>query len=224
MEVYGEKPKRFTKEWWPYFWMYYKLHVIVIAFVVLSVAFALVECSMKVDYDFTVLYMGKMIFTDEQAEALTSALSEQIDDVDGDGVTRIDFTQLTVSGADENIQYDYTITQKFDIHLTSGDTALYLMSEEEVKSEFARQYTEYVFEPIENWADTAVPRSATIDHNGVPTAISLKGSTLLESLGFYTDDLYLVVRIKEDGSKDIYQTRYDAAVQAANLLIEGIAE
>ena len=37
-EKYGTIPKRFTPEWWEYFWMYYKVHTIAITLVILAVA------------------------------------------------------------------------------------------------------------------------------------------------------------------------------------------
>ena len=42
-EKYGVVPKRFTREWWDYFWMYYKWHTIAIAFVIIAVTVTIVQ-------------------------------------------------------------------------------------------------------------------------------------------------------------------------------------
>ena len=50
-EKYGVKPKIFTKEWWPYFWKYYKWHTIAILFVGGLAITWIVQCSRNVEPD-----------------------------------------------------------------------------------------------------------------------------------------------------------------------------
>ncbi len=224
MESYGTKPKRFSREWWPYFWYYYKWHTIGIAAVIIAVAVTCVQCASKEKFDFTIIYSGNRIFSEEQVDRFLAALEERLPDVDGDGVTNIDFQQLSLSGQSQNIEYDYAVQQKFDVALMSGENALYFMSEDEMLTQFARQQNEYVFVPIEDWAKSPVPKSAAVNKDGVPTGVNLENSAFLKETEFFTDDLYLAVRIKESGDKEIYQKRYDAACEAANILTEGLGE
>ena len=222
MERYGTVPKKFTKDWWPYFWDYYKWRVIGIALAIVIIVVTCVQCATREKYDFHVLYTGRMTFSDNHVETIQNALNERIEDVDGDGKTNIFFHQLKVSGDAMNAEYDYGISQRFDIEVMSGDAALFFLSEEELNKILGAEMYDYAFVPVADWAQQPVPKSETVDQNGVPTAVNLKNSPFLNAIGFYTDDLYMLVRIKVYGDDEINQKRYDAAVEAANIMIEGM--
>ena len=66
-EVYGVKPKKFTKEWWPYYWMYYKWHTIIIGFFSITTIISAVQCAMKEHYDLNVVYAGSGYYESERS-------------------------------------------------------------------------------------------------------------------------------------------------------------
>ena len=65
-EKYGVKPKIFTKEWWPYFWMYYKWHTIAILFVGVLAITWIVQCSRNVEPDLGIVCCGSMLYESEK--------------------------------------------------------------------------------------------------------------------------------------------------------------
>ena len=76
MEKYGEIPKRFTKEWWSYFWDYYKWHVIGGAVVLAMIIITAVQLMSKVAYDEIVTYIGEASYSDSAVEDIAERMSE----------------------------------------------------------------------------------------------------------------------------------------------------
>ena len=52
MEVYGEKPKRFTAKWFEYVWEYYKMHIIITLLVIVAVVYTWIAIASATKYDF----------------------------------------------------------------------------------------------------------------------------------------------------------------------------
>ena len=65
MERYGTIPKRFTKEWWDYFWYYYKWRVIFILVAVIFLAITCTQCAMRIDYDMKISYVGSNYYYEQ---------------------------------------------------------------------------------------------------------------------------------------------------------------
>ena len=59
MERYGEKPKRFTREWFEYVWEYYKIHIIVTILVIAAVVYTWVSIATRPYYDLYVCFAGE---------------------------------------------------------------------------------------------------------------------------------------------------------------------
>ena len=64
-EVYGEKPKKFTKKWWPYFWMYYKWHTISIVAIAVVIISTVMQCVTAEKYDLILTYLGRLHISQE---------------------------------------------------------------------------------------------------------------------------------------------------------------
>lgn len=69
-EFYGEKPKRFSREWWPYFWLYYKWHTIGIAVALLIITTTVVDIINRERYDLEIVYLGSQHIAEESLDKL----------------------------------------------------------------------------------------------------------------------------------------------------------
>ena len=97
MEVYGEKPKRFTSAWFEYVWEYYKIHIIVTLLVIIAVVYTWIAISSATKYDFYLCIAGDKYITDENKEDLKEVLKDKITDINGDGEINIEILDYSTS-------------------------------------------------------------------------------------------------------------------------------
>ena len=105
MEKYGTVPPKFTKEWWSYFWMYYKWHTIGITFAALAIIVTLVQCATSIKYDTSITFAQPVAYETGQLDTISNDLSEIADDITGDNEKHI-FTnslQLSILPIVENV-------------------------------------------------------------------------------------------------------------------------
>ena len=96
-EKYGTIPEKFTPEWWEYFWMYYKVYVIVGIFILITGAVTAYQLLSAPKYDITITYAGNSAFTDAVSDKIMSSLSPMCKDIDKKMVIT-DVHLLTKSG------------------------------------------------------------------------------------------------------------------------------
>lgn len=210
-EKYGTVPDKWTKEWWDYFWYYYKWRVILIAFAVLCVVFTVAQCAMREKYDLTVTYAGHMMYSEEEINRLTAGISEYIDDVDGNGEKSVFFQQLNFMDTMGSEEYDYASQSKLDLEFHNEQSFLFLYDEKELQNMLGRDYAEELYVPVSEWAQGGA--------DGLEYAVSLKDSAFLAENNIYSDDLYLVVRRNyKDDKKNVLA--WESSVRIANNLIK----
>ena len=184
MEVYGQKPKRFTKEWWEYFWDYYKLHTIAGVFLLFILVISISECAHKIDYDLQVDYISEHQISDRSVTALTELIEKNIDDINENGKNQAYVTVLDM-GEDADPQYTQAIYTKYSVEAGYTESFVFLVSKKyaDILSE------EDIFEKSENW--TSAP-----SYNGY--CISLDNCAVLKEIGIDTSDLYLgIIRLRD---------------------------
>lgn len=210
-EKYGTVPDKWTKEWWDYFWYYYKWRVILIAFAVLCVVFTVAQCAMREKYDLTVTYAGHMMYSEEEINRLTAGISEYIDDVDGNGEKSVFFQQLNFMDTMGSEEYDYASQSKLDMEFHNEQSFLFLYDGKELENMLGRDYAEELYVPVSEWAQGSA--------DGLEYAVSLKDSAFLAENNIYSDDLYLVVRRNyKDDKKNVLA--WESSVRIANNLIK----
>ena len=69
-ERYGTVPKKFTAEWWDYFWTYYKWYVITILFVVIAIGSTIYGKITEEKFDLTVTYAGNNMYSEEVCDKI----------------------------------------------------------------------------------------------------------------------------------------------------------
>ena len=154
MERYGTVPKKFTKDWWPYFWDYYKWRVIGIALAIVIIVVTCVQCATREKYDFHILYTGRMTFSDNHVETIQNALNERIEDVDGDGKTNISVKCEKKDCTGAFLCYNCVLRHFFPI----SEIANYYVNNSAICADsielicyFPHRLCEYYHKPLENW-------------------------------------------------------------------------
>lgn len=220
-EKYGKIPPRFTKAWWDYFWMYYKVHVIAIAFALILIVITVVQVVNEPKYDTTLMYAGPLAFPEEIAERITKEASPLCEDVDNNGEKSLNFYQLNMS--DDDPEYSYAMSQKLYLTLAADEIYLYALDADIASSYLEDSSSEGVFVSIDKWYNEELPDDAVISHNGIAFGVKLTECEVFKEIAKEYDadlsDTYLFMRYypREDQEKQI--EGYNAAKKLAARLV-----
>lgn len=218
-EKYGTVPPKWTKEWWEYFWDYYKWHTIITAFVIVCVAVTIVQCATREKYDITMTYAGHKIYTEEEIDRAAKGLAQYVDDVDGNGEQSIFFQQLNFMDEMGSEEYDYASQSKLDMEFYNECSFLFLYDSTETETMLNRDTASEVYIPVSEWADTMPDESLLYSKDGVPYAVKLDNSAFLEENNIYHEDLYVIIRRNySEDEKNILAN--ESSVRIANVLIK----
>ena len=184
MEVYGTKPKRFTKEWWQYFWDYYKIHTISSVLAIFVIISTVSECKKQINYDLQIDVITRNSVSQEALDILSNTAREKISDVTGNGEN-----EVYVSYIDMGIEGDPQLMEAMHtkMMIETGYTEAFIFF---VSKEYADYMSDTgVFKPASEWTSAK-------SYNGY--CIDLKGCETIENMGFDTSDLYLgIVELRE---------------------------
>lgn len=216
-EVYGVKPKMFTKEWWPYFWMYYKWHTIGIVFVVCSVAFTVGQCFMRPKVDLSVTYAGHHMFADEQSAKISYDMGEVIDDIDGDGRKNVDFQHYTFMDKPGTEEYDHAMQTKLNMEFYNDRSYIFLPDEQTLKMLTNNDYYDDLYARVEDWADKMPDESHLYKINDIAYAVKLDNSAYLRELGT-TAEMYIMLK-RDTKDDELEKAAYRESKKIANKLI-----
>lgn len=223
MEKYGTIPPRFTKEWWAYFWEYYKWHTIATAFVLLVVIVTLVQCATKTVYDMTITYAGNSALSDEITANISSDLAEVIKDSNGDGENNIFLQQLTFGMQNEDPQYEMAMQTKLMLEFSAGETFLFIFSKSQLDTYLNQENCEGLFLPVSEWVEdeSCLENASLVMSGGIAYAVSLGESAYFKSLGLDMQDQYIVIReIRDSEAKDEkFSIQFENSKIAGNYLL-----
>ncbi|MCI5605412.1 MAG: hypothetical protein MR413_07175 [Clostridia bacterium] len=218
-EKYGEVPQKWTKEWWGYFWDYYKLHTIITLFVIICVAITVTQCVTREKYDITMTYAGHKIYTDDEISRAAVGLSQYIDDVDGNGEKSIFFQQLNFVDQMGSEEYDYASQTKLDLEFHNECSFLFLYDASQTELMINRDSASELYVPVSEWADTMPEQGMLYSKDGVAYAVKLDNSAFLEENSIYNDDLYVLIRRNyADDEKNALAS--ESSIRIANVLIQ----
>ena len=225
MERYGTIPKRFTKEWWDYFWYYYKWRVIFILIAVIFLAITCTQCAMRIDYDMKISYVGSNYYYEQNLDKFTEAVAPLIDDKNGDGKKYVQVVQMNVADADSSAsgsEYNSAMMSKEAVEIHAGETYMFLMNKQETERILNQDGATRVFEKMTDILSSEVPRDKLVYKDGEPYAVNLSGSKFLEENSFFSEDVYLLIRSvrPKDTEKKEEQIAYGNAVKLANIILE----
>ena len=111
-----------------HFWYYDKVKLFVVIAVIAVVAYTIYQWVTAEKYDLEVAYYGEREFTEEQIESFEQYLSENIEDINGDGERNVKFTVVTYTQQQTINEYGMAINQKFLMELSAGTACAYIVS------------------------------------------------------------------------------------------------
>ena len=205
MEVYGTKPKMFTKDWWEYFWMYYKWHTLAILFIAGVTAVSAVQCAQTPKYDLQADFISETFFSDEQKTALEQLMCDHIGDASGNGKNEAFVLSLNMANT-EDVQMNQAMQTKLFLEQGYSESYVFIGTKNYIDWLASAE----MFTPVSEW---------TQGETG--NYVSLAGCRALENIGIDTADLYIAVRsVREKDLKKEYQTlQYENGVDFARFLL-----
>ena len=220
MEKYGTIPPKFTKQWWSYFWDYYKIHTISICAAAVLIGTTVYQCATQTKYDLSVSYIGTQDITEEQEAKLSEIIKPEIVEITGNDEIDIDYMTYPIdpNNTDKSAsEYEYAMQMKYTAELQAGTTDLYIMSRDNAESN--KTYAD-CFTDISELTDSA--DDVLTDDSGRAYAVSLKNSRALKEAGIDSSDMYLSLRLlfEMNEKKDEYVLNHENALKAAGLLLE----
>lgn len=216
-EHYGVKPKAFTKEWWPYFWMYYKWHVVAVVVMGIFVITGVTQCVNKEHYDLEVAYSGDKYYEDSVWTSIETELEEDIADIDDDGEKNIRISPIVTIDEPGYEEQNYTMQMKHVAELTS-ELMCVCIYDKRTMEQYDESITDSFCMPQE-WLDFEVDEDMIgYSKTGKACAVSLKNSSILKSAGIDCEDLYVLVKMNTDKSGENNAVHENAVTVANNLV------
>lgn len=192
-EKYGTIPKRFTSEWWSYFWEYYKWHTIAAATAIILIAVTAVQCATKEKYDMTVVYGGTQNFDETATETMEQLFEKYSEDSDGNGEVNIFFMPCTITNQENYDEYTYAMQTKLDLSMQDEGTFLYLFGKDELDIMLKRGESGESFLSVDEYLSNPDEENIVTSENA-QCAYNLKDSSILKQSGIDCSDLYIAVR------------------------------
>ena len=224
-EVYGVKPKRFTKEWWPYYWLYYKWHTIGVLFVVFAILITVYQCTHREKFDLVVTYGATANIPQQTADELEAVFSAIAEDSDGDGNPNVYLEQLNFSNAPGMAETDQALQTKLDVGMTQDDTMLYIFDTDELAIMLNREQSGETYVNVQEWlGDEEFAKLAAEDgkivynQDEIPLAVSIADSSIMKEHNINSENMYVLVRMNYKDTGVSQSAQRSAVVIAKELL------
>lgn len=183
MEVYGEKPKRFSQKWWENYFYYYKVHTIVAIGIIIVGGYLVYSDLTATKYDLQIDYISELGIAQNQIEVIEELAEGKISDVTGNDIC--DAFAMTIDmGETKDMQYAQAMQVKYMTEMGYSDAFVFIASKKYVDEMSGSG----VFEKSSAW-------TASGDDSEF---VSLAGCKALEETGMPLDQLYVAVRKLRD--------------------------
>jgi len=187
MEVYGDKPKLFSKKWWENYFYYYKIHTIAGILILLAGGYIVYSDLTATKYDLHIDYISELGMGSYQTEIIEQLARENIIDVTGNEICDA-FVMMLDMAPSHDMQYGQAMQVKYMTEQVYSEAFVFILS---------KQYAEEmsgcnIFEKADVWSGTGEDVEC----------ISLAGCKALENSDIPADDLFLAVRKLRDDEID----------------------
>ncbi len=219
-EKYGSIPKKFTKKWWEYFWLYYKWYVIIPLAIILIIVFTIYSKINTEKFDITLTYAGKMNYAQEMTEKLEKELSLLCSDVDGNGKKSLQFNQFNLSDDIKDAEYTMAMNTKLQLAFSEDDTYIFILDEETARRYQGEDKEECVFAPLKDWLDSDISVTNAFTAHGENYGVDISDCELFKSLNMDVSGHYLFIRYyprKDQIEKQL--PGYEASIELANKIL-----
>ena len=222
MEKYGTVPKKFTKEWWEYFWDYYKWHVIIGAVLLAMITVTAVQLVTKIKYDAVVTYIGTAVYSEDAQKEIADSFAQITDDVNGNGKKDVQFQIISTASSKsalENPQYTMAIETKTIFEIQTGESFLFIMDAEQVQKIYENGIADGLFIPVEDWLEEINSEVEPADGAAGDYFVKLPTNAFFKNYEFECGDIYVGVRKIRENEDEISAKEQIAAFKLANYLL-----
>ena len=191
------------------FWYHYKWVTLVAVAVLGIVTFITIDAVTRERYDVTVVIAADYFVDDTQLDALDQVLKPAVEDLDGNGVVKINYVVLYVNGSTELGREN---EERMYLYLTQKDVALYLMSEN-VSDAFTNPQIGYFTDDL---TEMGLPGD-----EDKPVRKSLEGNPALAACGMEHIYLSIMDYTTVDGGIEASDAKENAVAMAGALIAAG---
>ena len=219
-EKYGTIPKKFTKAWWEYFWMYYKFHTIAVVAVVLAIGFTVYQNLTTEKFDTVLTYAGSNYYSEDVVTKLCQTLSPLCDDLDENSEKSLNFLQYQLSEEISDPEYAYAISTKLMLTIAEDEAYIYIMDKGIAERYIGEDTSSCAFAPLKDWLAADISGKETFSAHGLDYGIELSDCKLLNDIGADFSGQYLFIRYypREDRIKQQLEG-YKSAIALANKIL-----
>ena len=111
------------------FWYYYKIHVLVVVFILFVAGVFIKDIVTKVDYDYSVAFVTEEMMTDEEISSIQSVLEKEAEDSNGDGERHVEVQNYTIPQGDSaDPQLVAAGQTKLTVDIQDGTSMIFFLS------------------------------------------------------------------------------------------------
>lgn len=216
-EKYGVVPKKFTKEWWPYFWMYYKTHTLAVVFVIICIVYGVYQYQTTPRYDLTATYTGATTILPNDEAKITEFLTLNTQDIDKNGESSPFFQQLVVDPKGDP-EYNYAMQTRLTAEFTNECSYIFLFDNQGIENVLKNKTFEGAFLPVNEWLTSETDAEKLVYTGDSAYCVSLEGSSFKNELISFNDGLYVALcTLRKDDEKNIAAFKNSKAILNAIL-------
>ena len=111
------------------FWYYYKIHVLVVVFILFVASAFIKDVVTKVDYDYSVAFVTEEMMTNEEISSIQSVFEREAEDLNGDGEIHVEVQNYTIPQGDSaDPQLVAAGQTKLTVDIQEGTSMIFFLS------------------------------------------------------------------------------------------------
>lgn len=111
------------------FWYYYKIHVLVVVFILFVASVFIKDIVTKVDYDYSVAFVTEKMMTNEEISSIQSVFEGEAEDLNGDGEIHVEVQNYTIPQGDSaDPQLVAAGQTKLTVDIQEGTSMIFFLS------------------------------------------------------------------------------------------------
>ena len=111
------------------FWYYYKIHVLVVVFILFVASAFIKDIVTKVDYDYSVAFVTEEMMTNEEISSIQSVFEREAEDLNGDGEIHVEVQNYTIPQGDSADRQLVAAGQtKLTVDIQEGTSMIFFLS------------------------------------------------------------------------------------------------
>ena len=111
------------------FWYYYKIHVLVVVFILFVASVFIKDIVTKVDYDYSVAFVTEEMMTNEEISSIQSVFEREAEDLNGDGEIHVEVQKYTIPQGDSaDPQLVAAGQTKLTVDIQEGTSMIFFLS------------------------------------------------------------------------------------------------